>query len=293
MTIQDITCFLKLAENLNYTKTAEELFISQPAVTRHINSLEEELGIKLFDRSVKRKITLTESGELYHAGLLKCQKIYTDTLDSISNKIAANPIVINFSRGINIPDEFVEATADFMVLHPTFNHFTNFIESSDFTRVIENGEIVICRDEYIKNLKCKTMKLTANPVPYYLVANKKHPGLKTPDAPDFNAIRDTTLFLPKNLPDTIKEEYFTNLKSLLGAMPIEVMYLDSMDSVELFLRSGRCFTIANGWYSLLESKHHVCYQLDFASNYVAMWDPAKCVNPLAVKYLEMLKGLSL
>ena len=65
MTIQDINCFLNLAETLNYTKTAEELFISQPAVTRHINALETELGFKLFDRSVKRKIALTDAGKSY------------------------------------------------------------------------------------------------------------------------------------------------------------------------------------------------------------------------------------
>ena len=71
MTIQDINCFLNLAETLNYTKTADELFISQPAVTRHINALETELGFKLFNRSVKRKIALTEAGKSYFDGLIK------------------------------------------------------------------------------------------------------------------------------------------------------------------------------------------------------------------------------
>ena len=294
MTIQDITCFLKLAETLNYTKTAEELFISQPAVTRHINSLEDELGVKLFDRSVKRSITLTEAGKLYYKGVKKCKGIYEDTLSAIQLKASEKPLIVNLLRGINMPDEFIEATGSFMEAHPNFHHFTNFIESSDFDHALEDGQVIICQNEYAKKAgNIKTIQLTQNPVPYYLIARKKHPGFTNPDAPDFEAIKNTTLFLPKNLPDSIKENYLKHLKNLLGAMPIEIMYLDSMDSVELFLRSGRCFTIANGWSSLLESKHHVSYKMDFSSQYIAMFNPAKCVSPFVKEYLENLKGLSI
>lgn len=294
MTIQDIVCFLKLAETLNYTKTAEELFISQPAVTRHINSLEDELGVKLFDRSVKRSISLTESGMLYLKGLKKCKGIYEDTINAIRLKSTETPLIINMLRGINMPDEFVEATGKFMESHPTFHHFTNFIDASDFDSSIENGQIIICQKEYAKKAgNIKTFQLTNNPISYYLIANKKHHGFSNTESPDFDAIKNTTLFLPKNLPEALKEQYFIHLKKMLGSMPVEVMYLDSMDSVELFLRSGRCFTIANGWSSLLDSKHHVSYEMDFASDYIAMFNPSKCTSLFVKEYLDTLKGLSL
>lgn len=294
MTIQDIVCFMHLAETLNYTKTAEELFISQPAVTRHINSLEDELGVKLFDRSVKRNITLTDAGCIYFDGLKKCKGIYDDTLEKITSKNMENPFIINFLRGTTIPDEFVEATSQFMATHPSFNHFTNFIDESSFSQALEKGEMIICQKEYKNKYKgCKTLQLTSNPVPYYLVAGRHHPGFEDSTEVDFQKIKDTTLFLPKNLPDALKNQYFTQIKALLGTMPIEIMYLDSMDSVELFLRSGRCFTIAGGWYSALDSKHLVSYQIDFGSHYIAMWDPSKCVYPLAGDYLKTLKQLGI
>ena len=212
MTIQDITCFLKLAETLNYTKTAEELFISQPAVTRHINSLEDELGVKLFDRSVKRNITLTEAGKIYFDGIKKCRKIYEETIDNINLKASESPLLINFARGIHIPDEIVDATASYMTSHPNFHHFTNFIEPSEFEKVLENGEIVICQEEYADKLKgFKTMCLTKNPVPHYIVANVKHPGFAE-SVPDMQKIKDTALFLPKNMPNALKEKYISNIK---------------------------------------------------------------------------------
>ena len=291
MTLLDITCFLKLAETLNYTKTAEELFISQPAVTRHINTLEDELKIKLFDRSVKRNIVLTEEGQIYLKGLKKCAKIYSDTLAALSFKALQNPLIINFLRGINATDDFVEITGQFMVTHPNFHHFTHFIDSELFDAAIEKGEIIICQSEYAPGSKgYNTLRLTKEPVPHFLIANDKHPGFTDADSPDFEKIRNTTLFLPKDLPDTLKKKYLSHTKELLGGDPLEIMYLDSMDSVELFLRSGRCFTIASGWNTLLQSNHLKSYEMDFASHYVAILDKTKCTYPFANEYLEGLKG---
>lgn len=247
--------------------------------------------MKLFDRSVKRNITLTEAGKIYFDGLKKCKGIYEETLASINLKANESPLIMNFLRGIRIPDKIVDATAEYMSAHPNFHHFTNFIEPSMLETALENGEIVICQEEYASKLKgYKKLTLTKNLVPHYLVASNKHSGFKKDDL-DLEAIKNTTLFLPKNLPDVLKEKYMTNLKKLLGAMPIEIMYLDSMDSVELFLRSGRCFTIAGGWYSAMDSKNLVSYPMDFASHYVAIWDPSKCVYPLAEDYLKHIKAV--
>lgn len=43
------TVFLSVAENLSFLKAAEELFISQPAMTRHIKELESKLNRILFE----------------------------------------------------------------------------------------------------------------------------------------------------------------------------------------------------------------------------------------------------
>lgn len=55
--------FIVVAEEANITKASEVLHISQPALSRQLMQLEEELGVKLFERG-KRKITLTKEGYL-------------------------------------------------------------------------------------------------------------------------------------------------------------------------------------------------------------------------------------
>ena len=53
-----------LAETLNFSQAAQNLGISQPAFSKQIISLEEELGVKLFERSTN-PLTLTEAGEFF------------------------------------------------------------------------------------------------------------------------------------------------------------------------------------------------------------------------------------
>src|SRR4051812_48430425 len=53
--------FYTVSTKLSFTKAAEELFITQPAVTKHIKELEEQLGAALFTRNGSN-IALTNSG---------------------------------------------------------------------------------------------------------------------------------------------------------------------------------------------------------------------------------------
>ncbi|MGN7360501.1 LysR family transcriptional regulator [Paenibacillus sp. SAF-054] len=62
MNIQQLKCFVSLAETLNFSTTAEKLNLTQPAVSHNIKSLENELGIILFVRN-KRSVNLTLAGK--------------------------------------------------------------------------------------------------------------------------------------------------------------------------------------------------------------------------------------
>jgi len=61
MEIDDLRCFIAVADTLNYHRAAERLFISQPALSRKIAAVERELGISLLNRTT-RSVTLTQAG---------------------------------------------------------------------------------------------------------------------------------------------------------------------------------------------------------------------------------------
>ncbi|WP_075590891.1 LysR family transcriptional regulator [Labilibacter marinus] len=69
--------FLAVAENLSFSKAAEELFISQPAVTKHIKELESKLNSTLFERKGNR-IYLTKAGKINYEYLKKIKHQYEE-----------------------------------------------------------------------------------------------------------------------------------------------------------------------------------------------------------------------
>ena len=63
MNIDQLRTFQKVAETGNFTKAAHELFLTQPAVSQHIQALENFYDVRLFDRTGK-KVLLTREGEV-------------------------------------------------------------------------------------------------------------------------------------------------------------------------------------------------------------------------------------
>src|SRR5690349_13084491 len=61
-TIHQLTIFRTIARHLSYTRAAEELYLSQPAVSQQIRTLEQFLGVRLFGRN-GRSIMLTAEGQ--------------------------------------------------------------------------------------------------------------------------------------------------------------------------------------------------------------------------------------
>ncbi len=62
MELWQLRTFRAVAENLNFTKAAEQLFLTQSAVSHQIKALESEFGVPLFIRG-KRGVTLTDAGK--------------------------------------------------------------------------------------------------------------------------------------------------------------------------------------------------------------------------------------
>ena len=80
-----IKTFLTLAEELNYTKTAKIMFMSQQAVSRCVASLENELNVQLFVRTT-RSVELTPAGRQYYALFNDINKLYEERLALINKE---------------------------------------------------------------------------------------------------------------------------------------------------------------------------------------------------------------
>lgn len=141
MDIQAIRAFLKVNKTGSFSRAAEELFITQPAVSKRIASLEQSLGIPLFDR-IGKTVQLTEAG-------LALLPNYQRILEEIDE---SHRIISNMRETISGYLKF--ATSHHIGLHrlpPVLKAFSKkypdvvldlqFMDSEQATQLVLQGEI--------------------------------------------------------------------------------------------------------------------------------------------------------
>lgn len=151
MDIRQIRTFISVANNSNFTKAAEEMFMTQSSISKIIKSLEQELEVQLFYRTPN--VELTDSGkELY------MQSIHIISLiDSIPTEIES---VVELRKGeirIGIPpiigaSFFPQIIGEFKSMYPHIDIILIEVGSKRIEEKLEKGELdigVVC--SYPKN----------------------------------------------------------------------------------------------------------------------------------------------
>ncbi|MFT3994895.1 MAG: LysR substrate-binding domain-containing protein [Dysgonomonas sp.] len=90
-----LNVFLSVARHLNFTRAASELYISQPAISRHIQELESEYKVQLFERS-NNKVQLTTAGKVFLKHAQNISEMYK------SLQLDMNLLTGNFTGEIRI-----------------------------------------------------------------------------------------------------------------------------------------------------------------------------------------------
>ena len=150
MTLNQLYYFQIVAQYENYRKAAEELFISQPSLSRSIASLEAELGVLLFEKN-GRGVNLTKGG-----------KLFLEYADRIIDEceIAKNKMKEMASDGGKIDIGYVFPLASHYIPHNvrdflnkkenknvTFNFFQN--HTSAIAKKVRSGELDVGFGGYI------------------------------------------------------------------------------------------------------------------------------------------------
>ena len=155
--------FYTVANNGNITKAALELNISQPAISKSIKNLEEQLGGTLFIRT-KRGVILTSEGKEFYNYIKKAIEYITSAENKFTDLINLETGCIRIGISTTLTKEFLLPYLEkFHKLYPNIDIMINTNISSELLTKLRNGliDIVILNlnnkkyDDDIEIIKCK------------------------------------------------------------------------------------------------------------------------------------------
>lgn len=137
MNIKQIKGFVELAKTLNFTRTAEKMYMSQPAFSRMIESLESELGIRLVIRD-KVHPRLSPAGQQVLPHMKKILQEYSSMIESVqSYGDAGGELTIGVLED-GVSSAVMKIVKPFMKRYPSIVvNFKTLRESEAFDAVLE------------------------------------------------------------------------------------------------------------------------------------------------------------
>ncbi|WP_048570672.1 selenium metabolism-associated LysR family transcriptional regulator [Clostridium cylindrosporum] len=173
MDFKQIEAFVNVAKYKSFSKAADAIYLSQPTISAHIASLEQELGITLFDRNGK-DIRLTHGGSLfleYAINLINIRNTAITNLADYNNKIAGKLTIASSTA----PCRFIlpKLVTVFKSLYDDVTFDIKEQSTKDVVDMIIGGESEIgIVGEILKDSRLKYLKISDDNL--VLVSNKKN-----------------------------------------------------------------------------------------------------------------------
>ena len=168
-----------VARLLSFTKAAETLHMTQPAVTFQVRQLEEYFNTRLFDRTHNR-ISLTEAGTRVYGYADKIFELYGEMEDTVREMTGEIRGTLTIGASTTIAEYMLPPLlGDFKAEHPDVNIHLKVSNSEGIVRMVENNIIdlgVIEAPVTNKNLvveECRKDQLVAIAAPGHPLAEKK------------------------------------------------------------------------------------------------------------------------
>lgn len=133
--------FRTVARMEHMTKAAQELCIAQPALSKTISRLEEDVGVPLFDRHGGR-IRLNPFGKAFLDKVEKALALLEEGKKEVSELAGLEQGSIHLAT--STLDRLSDALGEFLVLHPEVNFRITQASMEEMTHLVETGEVDMC-----------------------------------------------------------------------------------------------------------------------------------------------------
>ena len=247
-----IDYFLAAARNLSFSKAAQELYVSQPAVSRQIQTLEEELACPLFVRQNKG-IELTSNGEMFYQFFDEYRAQLNDLKLRARLSLEQKSRVVHFGilTNSNISHIINPVLEEFNKKYKDVKVEINSYEPRKAVEAVQSGkeDVVLTIMPKVMGVEGLASEVIHNS-PRVLIFNKKKHAEKTTASPA--AFKDEDFL-------TVSDEEFDFVTDLIrsfckpyGFVP-KVQLVRSTDSMILGVQCGLGVAISDIWCRALDN----------------------------------------
>ncbi|MBD2865350.1 LysR family transcriptional regulator [Paenibacillus oceani] len=141
MELLQLRYFRTVARMEHMTKAAQELLIAQPALSKTISRLEEDVGVPLFDRHGGR-IHLNTFGKAFLDKVEKALALLEEGRKEVSELAGLEQGGIHLAT--TTLDRLTDALGEFLTLHPEVNFRITQASMEEMTHLVETGEVDMC-----------------------------------------------------------------------------------------------------------------------------------------------------
>lgn len=241
MDIRQLQYVLALARNKNFTKTANELFITQPSLSSQISMIEEELGVKLFERST-RSVSLTPAGKTFCELGEKVIADWDEMIGSVGQFIKTP--VSTFSIGLSFRgqcSEVVDHCISFFSGHSECKVTYLSKDDAEILEAVRSGSIDagICRVDSTfvkKNIQKPLRTLPLTREASYFIMSPDH-SLAQRSVLSLKDLQDQTLIV--GLDGSAADQGLKNQARKLKLRPFSVIRANGSSMTVQLLKDGR------------------------------------------------------
>lgn len=233
-----ITYFLKAAQALNFTKAAEELYISRQALAKQIALFEEELGVVLFERNT-RKISLTKEGQEAYKRLFRANAEMEKALESVrSLGMQAQRPKIKVGFFMDIQRSIITNITKYIgEVFPDITFEPIMYEMFELRNSLLQGKIDLCITNTTEDeLWDRCGKFVMGKYPAQVLVSSTHPWAMKKSVSVDDMLQEEFVMLKDEVVDL--EGFFENIPCK------RQVWMPNMDSIMLRLNQGRGFAVA-------------------------------------------------
>jgi len=152
MELKKIQYFIKIVQQGSLSKAAEELYLTQPTLSRFLSKIEQEAGVKLFEREKNNSLTLTECGEKYYQSALKINGIWEELAADMSSYKSSAPDKKTMNVGVSDDDMLPYVSECIDILCKSYPNMSVRLYCGivdELNKKIEDGSLDIAVSPYI------------------------------------------------------------------------------------------------------------------------------------------------